>query len=522
MQRIVMSRTIAGLALSCLLGCQPASRGGEARSGTAVLAWENFPITLDPRQGQDQASQKLLSLTHQALLKRGPNLELMADACVAWNWSKPYTELSFVFQPDSDHRSQTEFASGRPLRAEDALRSLQALMDPKLSSPKAGPFKDEIADAQIVTQGISKRLIIRLKSSDPGFPANLVRGILGITRDGSGGAGTGPYAITELVPEQRIRLKAKVGHPDFASKGERPLDLEIRWMPDATSRLLALRHGSVDACLNNLPPDLLRDPDGFQVHRRPGANMEYVAFNCEHPVLKDPRVRWALSLALDRPALVRGLMGGMAREAWGFFPPELPFGFDALEARSGLDIPADGKMRLRHANQALDEAGYKRDSAGIRFSLRMHATAEINSRMKALALQSQWAMLGIDLQILTREFGTLLSEVMAGRFDVASLRWVGIADPEMLYRTFHSRMVPPLGFNRGRFSDAETDRLLESARAADDEALRFILLRKAQARIVGQAPYAFLWWPDQVVAARPGIKLELNAIGDFQGVWAYR
>ncbi|MBL0210569.1 MAG: ABC transporter substrate-binding protein [Holophagaceae bacterium] len=513
--RIATSPVLAGI-----LACQPASRPGVERNQAAVLAWENFPISLDPRQGQDQASQKLLSLTHQALLKRGPDLELLPDACVDWRWIQPYTELAFTFPNSPGPHTGTEFAPGRPLRAADALKSIRALMDPTLSSPKAGPFKDEIADIHIVNQGSSDQLVLRLKVSDPGFPANLVRGILGITQNGAGGAGeagTGPYAIRELVPEQRIRLNAKPGHPDFARHAGLPLDLDIRWLPDATSRLLALRHGSVDVCLNNLPPDLLREPAGFQVHRRPGANLEYVAFNCEHPVLKDPRVRRALSLALDRPALVQGLMGGLAREAWGFFPPELPFG---LDARTRPNTPADRTARLRAANDALDAAGCRRGRKGIRFSLRMHATAEINSRMKALALQAQWAGLGIDLQILTREFGTLLSEVMAGRFDVASLRWVGIADPEMLHRTFHSRMAPPAGFNRGRYADAETDRLLDSARAAGDESLRFSLLRQAQARIVDQAPYAFLWWPDQVVAARPGFELEPNAVGDFQGVWA--
>ncbi len=496
--------------MSGLLACQPSARRGEARSKNddqstrAVLAWENFPLSLDPRQGQDQASQRLLALTHQALLKRGPRLELLPDACESWRWTKPYTELAF------------SFSEGRADLAEDAMKSIQALMDPALSSPKAGSFKDEIADLRIEKRGNTSQLILRLKAPDPGFAANLGRGILGITQNGKGGPGTGPYEITDQVPEQFVQLKAKPGHPDFASHPGRPLDLELRWMPDATSRLLALRHGSADACPNNLPPDLLRDPKGFLVHRSPGANLEYVAFNCQHPVLKDARVRRALSMALDRPALVWGLMGGMAREAWGFFPADLPFGTDA---RSALNLPAAQDDRVRLAEQLLDQAGFQRNAKGIRFTLRMHATPEIASRMKALALRSQWERLGVDLQILTREFGTLLSEVMAGRFDVASLRWVGIAEPEMLYNTFHSRMVPPAGFNRGRYADAETDRLLEAARAAPDEAQRFARLREVQARITAQAPYAFLWWPDQVVAARPGIELELNAVGDFIGVW---
>ena len=499
-----------------ILACHTSSKREMPRQSTAILAWENFPLSLDPRQGQDQASQRLLALTHQGLVKRGPKLELLPDGCVAWRWSKPYSELVFEFPVLTESKGRPLFPDGRPIHAEDTLKSLQALMDPKLASAKAGTFRDEIADLRLERRDGMELLFIRLKASNPGYAANLGRGVFGITQNGRGGAGTGPFAIQEVIPEQRILLKAKPGHPDFAHHAGPSLDLEIRWLPDATSRLLALRHGSVDACPNNLPPDLLKDPQGFEVHRKSGANLEYVAFNCTHPVLRDAQVRRALSLALDRPALVNGLMGGMARAASGFFPPELPFGADGV-LEPDLGISADGRRQL--AERLLDEAGFRKNAKGLRFTLRMHATADVASRMKAVALQAQWAPLGVDLQIATREFGTLLSDVSAGRFDVASLRWVGIADPEMLFNTFHSSMIPPVGFNRGHFADAEIDQLLEHARASADEAQRFALLKKVQARLVRQAPYAFLWWPDQVVAAAPGIELELNAVGDFEGVW---
>ncbi len=207
MMRIALKRPvqiIASALLAGLLACQPASRQGGARSDTAVLAWENFPITLDPRQGQDQASQKLLSLTHQALLKRGPNLELMSDACVSWSWTKAYTELTFAFHKSAETSSQTEFTKGRPLRAEDAMNSIQALMDPSLSSPKAGPFKEEIADIKLVTQGTYTQLVIRLKAGNPGFSANLVRGIVGITQNGAGLPK--PFSMIELAEAVRTAL----------------------------------------------------------------------------------------------------------------------------------------------------------------------------------------------------------------------------------------------------------------------------------------------------------------------------
>ncbi len=89
----------------------------------------------------------------------------------------------------------------------------------------------------------------------------------------------------------------------------------------------------------------------------------------------------------------------------------------------------------------------------------------------------------------------------------------------MLYRVFHSTMTPPRGFNRGRYADPETDRLLDAARAAADPAQRNRLLRQAQARVAEQAPYAFLFWPDQVAVLAPGLAVDLNGAGDFSGIW---
>lgn len=501
----LLASTLLGLA-----ACRPAPR-----PDTAVMAWEAFPLSLDPRFGPDQASQRLLALTHQGLLKRDRNLDLVPDACSAWRWEVPFTVLAFDFDPGRS----IWFDERHPLTAEDAKDSLEALMDPALSSPKAGPFRNEIASLDIRRGPEFETLRITLKAANPGFPSNLARAILGIAPKGMRGPrlpGTGPYRIQEFVPEQRILLAAKPGHPDLAGHGGRPQDLELRLMPDATTRLLALRHGTLQASLNNLPPDLLRPGQGFEVRHFPGANLEYVAFNCGHPVLKDARVRFALALAVDRDAMVRHLRGGLAREAWGFYPPELPWGADV---RKDLGIAPDLETNLRRAEALLDAAGLRRGPDGTRFRLTLSSTTETEARMKALALQSMWRRLGVELRIATREFGTLLTEVIAGKFEAYSIRWVGASDPEMLVEAFHSAKVPPKGFNRGRFSDPEVDRLLEASRKAPDAATRFALLRQVQTRLVALAPYALLWWPDQIAAVDPRLELDLNGVGDYAGIW---
>jgi len=507
------------LLLPVLLGCHPEP----PRPHTVVMAWESFPLSLDPRQGQDQASQRLLSLTHQGLLKRNQHLELVPDACLEWRWERPFTELSFDFPNVEGVRNLGIrwfwFSPDHPLLAADAADSINALRDRVLSSPKAGPFKEEIESVAIETRDKIERLHIHLKAPSPGFPSNLGRGSLGIAPKGMRGSllpGTGPYRVAEVVPEQRIRLEARPGHPDLSSHPGRPQDLELRLLPDTNTRLLALRHGTVQATLNNLPVDLLKAGQGFEVHRSPGANLDYVVFQCEQGPFRDRRVRYALALALDRRSMMNGLQGGMAREAWGYFPPDLPHGIDV---RHSLSIPDGLEDRVHLAQALLDAAGYPRNPRGIRFMARLSVSPDVGVRLRALALQAQWRKLGVDIRILGREFGTLFSEVSAGKFEMAMLRWTGAADPEMLVRIFHSSMVPPAGFNRGRFKDPAVDRLLEESRRETRPEARLAKLREAQIRIVEAAPNVFLWWPDQIAALAPGLDIDLNGVGDFTGIW---
>lgn len=498
--------------LSLAIGCD--RKPAEDR---VVMAWEAFPTNLDPRFAQDQASQRVLSLTHQGLLKRDANLAFVPDACTSWRWEQPFTELAFTF-PAPSHGSRFTFTTGAPVSADDALDSLEALRDPALRSPKVGAYKEAIDALWIERRGAFDILRIRLRQPNPGFPSNLVRETFSIVPKGLRGIdapGSGAYRITLREPEQRLVLSPRLDHPDFQGKST-PLALDLRWMPDATTRLLALRHGTAQAALNNLPADLLRPSERMIVSHRPGANLEYVAFNCDHPLLKDARVRRALALATDRAELVAGLLGGRGRAATAFYPPELPWGVDA---RADLGEGPDLQANREAAEGLLEAAGHPRNPHGLRFRLRLTTTPEVMARMKALALQAQWRKVGVELDLVSREFGTLLSEVMASKFEVVSLRWVGVTDPQMLMDTFHSTKIPPRGFNRGRFQNREVDRLLEAAQAAPDPASRWSLLREVQRKLMAQSPYIFLYWPDQVAVLAPGLAVDLNGAGDYTQIW---
>lgn len=496
----------AAIAAAFLLcACRP-----HPRPRTVVMAWEAFPLSLDARMGNDQASERLLALTHQGLLRRDARLQLVADGCLSWRWERPYTELTFDFPArGQEPKGWFHFSPGRFLHAEDALWSVKAMMDPGVHGAKASVFQAEVGAAWI--EGAS--LHLKLKAPDPGFPSNLIRGGLGLVPEGASGdaaPGTGPYRVVSITPEQRILLEARRDHPDFIGKPD-PQDLDLRLVPDAAARLLGLRHGSLQLAVTNLPPDLAAAAGaGLSVRTVAGASEEYIAFRCEDPILKDARVRRALSLALDRDLMVKTLRDGWARPAWGFFPPE---------AEAGLPLSRFDAMEARRAEAArlLDAAGFPL-KAGRRFTLTLLTTPELEARTKALAIQADWRRVGVELRLEPKEFGALFADVLAGRFQAVSLRWTGVTDPAILRRLFHSTALPPGGFNRGHFSDPETDRLLDAADLAAP-GTRMELLRQAQARIAEQAPYAMLWWPDQIVVSAPSVHINLNGAGDFSAVW---
>jgi peptide/nickel transport system substrate-binding protein len=128
---------------------------------------------------------------------------------------------------------------------------------------------------------------------------------------------------------------------------------------------------------------------------------------------------------------------------------------------------------------------------------------------------------GIDLEIRTYEFATLFADVVKGNFQMFSLQWVGgaLVDPDILRRVFHSQQVPPVGFNRGHYHNAEVDRLLDLATTTLEEGLRRKYYAEAQKLIADDAPYIPLWNRTNAVVTQPDLTaLHINPTGDIQGL----
>ncbi len=114
------------------------------------------------------------------------------------------------------------------------------------------------------------------------------------------------------------------------------------------------------------------------------------------------------------------------------------------------------------------------------------------------------------------EFPSFFADVQAGRFDLFTLRWTSVVDPELLHKIFHSSQLPP-GRNRGAYANAEVDAGLERATRELDPLRRRQELFKVQALLADDLPYVSLWYPDNVIVASKSLRqLRLHPSGSWQ------
>ena len=139
------------------------------------------------------------------------------------------------------------------------------------------------------------------------------------------------------------------------------------------------------------------------------------------------RVRQAIAFAIDRELIIKTLLLGHAQPASSLLP-ESHWAWTGDVAHYDFD-PA-------RAERLLDEAGLKPGADGIRFHLTMKTSNDEGTRLLAAVLQQQLAAVGIALDLRSYEFATFYSDVMRGAFQMYSLRWIGIEQPDIFSFAF--------------------------------------------------------------------------------------
>jgi peptide/nickel transport system substrate-binding protein len=314
------------------------------------------------------------------------------------------------------------------------------------------------------------------------------------------------------MQDRDVLLERNTDYWGGAPKIER---VRFEVVPDTITAALEMRKGSADIESNVLTPDMvhaLRDERNIVVQSGPGAIVMYANFNVQDPKLRDPRVRQAIAYAIDRPALIAALWRGEAQIANTL----LPSGHWA--AASDAELP-HYQHDVPRAVALLDATGLKPDKDGIRLRFTLKTSTDETTRLVAQAMQQELRAAGIELSLRSAEFGTFYSDVTRGAFQMYMLRWIGSnEDPGFLRYAFASSSFPPKGGNRGRYSNAQVDSLLDKANAETDETARRRDYVEVQQILARDLPSIPLWYPNnEVVHSRRliGVKLDPGGTFDF-------
>lgn len=459
------------------------------------FALANAPINLDPRFATDATSARINRLVYRQLVDFDGALRPV-PGLADWEKLTP-THYRFRLRPD-----RAPFHDGTAVTAADVKATYESVLDPATASPHRATLA-VIARMDTVD---ADTLDFHLTSPDPLFVGRLVIGIVPAAALAAKRPlarqplGSGPFVFEEWPEEGKLVLKR-------LRDGQR---WEFVTVKDPTVRVLKLLRGEVDMMQNDLPPELIdyaRGEEALQVLTAKGSNFSYLGFNLQDPLTTELALRRAIAHAIDRPAIIKHMLGAAARPASALLPPDhwagaqsLPiFNYDPDAARSILREAGYNDARRPHLV-------YKTSSDPFRIRL-------------ATVIAQQLGAVGIDVELQTFDWGTFYGDIKAGHFQMFSLSWIGVKTPDIFHYAFHSTSVPPAGANRGRYVDPAMDALIETADRTDEGAQQVAAYHAIQARLLETLPYIPLWYEDHVFIARrelSGYRIALD--GNFDGL----
>ncbi|MBH24240.1 MAG: hypothetical protein CMH57_07285 [Myxococcales bacterium] len=477
--------------------------GGEPAPDGFTVLLDGAPKGLDPRFATSDFSVKLSRLVFSSLISSDtpggkPELDLATDIQI----TSP-TTIAVTLRDDAF------WHDGEPVTAEDVRFTLTTLDDEGIDSPYAGLSRR----IERIDVHDPHRLTIHLTQPHAPFLHDLAIGIVpkhrmteqGLFPDGVI-VGSGPFRFADRKGDAWTALEAFDRHHGGAPALERVIFRTIR---DDNARLLAMMGGSGQLLQNAVAPLLLPALQGDRdlvIESSPSFKYTYIGFNVTHPILSDARVRQAIALGIDREEIIEHKFAGLARPATGLLAPS-HWAYTADVATWGHD-PA-------RARALLDQAGYTDpdgpDGPQPRFELVYKTTTNQFRRSIAELIAMQLAEIGIAVKVQAYEWGTFFGDIKSRNFELCSLQWPSVIEPDLYSWIFHSRSIPTAenrsaGANRGGYSNPEIDRLLDEARAEMDRDARARLYHKVQAILAEELPYISLWHEDNIVVRQRAVQ----------------
>jgi peptide/nickel transport system substrate-binding protein len=385
-------------------GCEPrtADRDTVLYASGADLQSINPLVAVHPLARQVQKHVLFLTLaSYDSTLRPVPRL-------ARWTWSRDRAELVFHLRQD------VKWHDGVPTTSWDVVWTLEQARDPAVAFPRAG----ELRDVASVTAPDDSTVIVRFSAPQPMFPdvltdlsilpAHKFEGMEGAAiRDAEfnrAPMGNGPFEFVEYRPNQRWVFRRHEGFPkDLGVPGIERFVVVV--VDEPATKLAGLTSGELDfAGISPLHVPFVRKNPRLRVIDYPIFLSYAVVFNDRRAPFDDICVRRALSMALDRQALIDGALSGFATPATGPVSPEHPWYVPGPPPRPEPDS----------ARALLDSAGWRvgaddaRERGGqpLAFDLLTVGSGDL---VLEQMIQAQWRDIGVRIRIRRVELATFLA-----------------------------------------------------------------------------------------------------------------
>jgi peptide/nickel transport system substrate-binding protein len=508
-------------ALAILPSCsgETASDSPDA-GGTVVIASGADPDILMPMLTTTSTGRMVSDQVFERLVELPPNGPSSGDEgyvprlAKSWTWSGDSLSISFSIDPAA------RWHDGRPVRAQDVAFTYRLATD----STSGSTLVSSLDKIDSVTAPDSLTAVFWFSGRYPNqffdatyqmfiVPEHLLKDVkpaeLRASEFGRNPVGSGKFRFVSWEPRARLELIADTAH----YRGRPPLDRVILSIaPDYTGGLAKLLSGEADFYELIRPDNMaeVQSKPNLQLVKYPSLQYGFMLFNqrtpkasAPHPVLGDAGVRRAISMALDRKAMVHNVLDTLGSVGIGPAPRAI------ATSDSTIRLPA---FDLEAAKSLLDSLGWRAGSDGMRrrngrpleFTLMTPSSSQTRVKM-AVLIQEQLRQAGIKVNVEQMDFGALQQRLRARDFD-ASMNVVATDPvPNAILQSWGTASITG-GQNFGSYSNPRFEALVDSGSRAGNPAQARAYLKRAYQAIVDDAPAVWLYEPSLVAGKHKRIR----------------
>ena len=497
----MIKKTLLLLCLTLLVACNSSSKR-PYNDNTLRLNLSAEPNLLNPILSTDSASSSVEAFIFNGLLGVDENLELVPELASHYTINKTGTEYTFHL------KKGITWHDGHPFTAHDVKYTFETILDPKTNTVRRSNFVINGTPIQIT---VESNHIVRFTLPEP-FSPFLVRISTSIlpkhilenqdinTSDfNRNPIGTGPYKFKTWASGQYIMLDKNAAYFENEPKIDSVLFSIIN---DPNAALIALKKEEIYVA--GIPPkDIkkMKKEAQIQTHSYYDLIYSYLAFNLSNTHFQDVRVRQAITHAIHKEALVKGVLKGHGKSAnlpsspllWSY--PNKTLNTPQFDINKSTQLLKDAGYILNPNTQVLEKNG-----TPFEFTI---ITNKGNKEREKTAQIIQQALKQINIKVTLQimEWSAFLKIVNNPTppklFDAIILGWSLSIEPDA-YSIWHSSQYPK-GFNFIGYNNATVDSLLVKGRLETDISKRKAIYEQMYQEIVNDAPYVFLYYPETTI-----------------------